>query len=91
MGTAQGRKFEGLAAHDGSEPLIRIYQMPAAAIQYLTSLTEACDGIGLVRTLDESRGIVECWTMPDFEAEFDRLMTAVGRDWPVQSLAREFE
>jgi hypothetical protein len=85
------RRFAGLPVHDGREPVIRVFQMPRPAIQYLTALAEASDGIGLVRTLDESRGIVECWMMPDFIGDFERLMAAVAGHWPVQALAKEFE
>jgi hypothetical protein len=84
------RRFARLPAHDGRRPWLRVYQLPPAAIHYLTALTEASDGIGLVRTLDEERGIVECWIMPDFTQDFERLLAAVGAEWPIQPLAREF-
>ena len=85
------RRFGSLPKHDGREPVIRVYQLPPPAIQYLTALAEASDGAGLVRTLDESRGIIECWIMPDFEEEFSRLIDATRRDWPIQEIGREFE
>ena len=84
--------FSGHSApYPGAEPVIRVYQLPTAAIQYLTSLMEAYDGIGLVRTLDERRGIIECWLMPDFLEEGERLIADVAANWPVQALGREFE
>ena len=51
--------------HSGEGPLIRLYQMPPEDIGFLTSLVEAYEGIGLVRTLDRTRGIIECWVMRD--------------------------
>jgi hypothetical protein len=84
-------RFASLTAHDGREPLIRVYQLCRPAIQFLTALVEASDGIGLVRTLDEQRGIVECWIMPDFEEEYDKVLQAVAEGWPIQALGREFE
>ncbi len=84
-------RFRSLPAHDGSGFLIEVWQVPTAAIQYLTAHVEASDGIGLVRTLDESRGIIECWVMPDFASEFSALMRALAHEWPMQQLDREFE
>ncbi|MCL5270759.1 MAG: DUF4911 domain-containing protein [bacterium] len=86
-----GRPLTGLPPPCGDPPLIRAYQLPPPAIQFLTALMEACDGIGLVRTLDEDRGIVECWVMPDFAADFAALIDAVSREWPVQLLGEEFD
>jgi hypothetical protein len=57
----------------------------------LTAWTEAADGVGLIRTLDESRGLVECWVMPDYEHTFQGLIGAVAADWPVQEIGPEFE
>lgn len=84
-------RFARLPVHDGSAPLIRVLQLPPPAIQFLTALVEASDGIGLVRTLDEDRGIVECWMMPDYVEAFEKLLRSVAREWPMQSLDREFE
>jgi len=84
-------RFSQIPTYSGAEPVIRVYRMPTAAIQYLTSLMEAYDGIGLVRTLDEKRGIVECWLMPDFLEAGEELIASVGEQWPVQVLGREFE
>ena len=83
--------FGALPGHDGAPPLIRVYQLPQPAIQFLTALVEASDGIGLVRTLDEDRGIIECWIMPDSIEEYDAILRAVAEDWPLQFLGREFE
>jgi hypothetical protein len=85
------RRFAALPVHDGAPPLIRVYQLPQPAIQLLTALVEASDGIGLVRTLDEDRGIIECWIMPDFIEEYEAILRAVAQAWPLQPLGREFE
>lgn len=71
--------------------LVRVYRVPPREIGYLTSLVEASDGIGLIRTLDRRRGIIECWIMADFLEDFEGLLRAVSRDFPVQLLPREFE
>ena len=52
-------RFAVLPAFDGPQPEIRVYQLARPAIQFLTSLVEAAEGIGLVRTLDEQR----VWTV----------------------------
>ena len=72
------------------DPLIRPFQLPPTQIGYLTSLFEGYEGIGLVRTLDRSRGIVELWVMPDFEDDFRFLMDAVSRQFPMQPLEKGF-
>ncbi len=71
--------------------LIRVYRVPPREIGYLTSLVEASDGIGLIRTLDRQRGIIECWIMADFLEDFEGLMNALSSEFPVQHLPREFE
>lgn len=71
--------------------IIRVYRIPPREIGYLTSLVEASDGIGLIRTLDRSRGIIECWIMADFLEDFEALLRAVSNEFPVQTLPREFE
>lgn len=84
-------RFARLAPWPQRPPQVRVYQLPAEEIGFLTSLVEASDGIALVRTLDQTRGIVECWAMPDYAAEFDRLIEALRREFPIQSLGRDFD
>ena len=83
--------FSNLPPHDGSRPIIRVYQLAQPAIQFITALVEASDGIGLVRTLDEHRGIIECWMMPDFVEQYEQIVRAVAQSWPIQPLGAEFE
>lgn len=86
------RKSDPTSAHRaGAPPLIRVYQMPPPAIAHITHLVEAYDGIGSVRTLDESRGIIECWVMPDAVHAFDRLLNQIGAEYPLQRLGRDFD
>jgi hypothetical protein len=84
-------RFDCLPPPAPAPPLIRVYQLPTAAIQYLTAHVEACEGIGLVRTLDEERGIIECWIMPDYEEDFARQLRAIAQEWPIAPLDRPFE
>jgi hypothetical protein len=71
--------------------LIRVYRLPPREIGYVTSLVEASDNIALVRTLDRSLGIVECWIMRDFLEDFESLLQALEKEFPIQRLPREFE
>lgn len=71
--------------------MIRVFRIPATQIAYLSSLVEACEGIGLVRTLDEARGIIECWLMPDAVESFERLLIQLRSEFPLQSIQREFD
>jgi hypothetical protein len=87
----QSRRFSTLPPHPGTRPIIRVYQLAQPAIQYITAMVEASDGIGLVRTLDEERGIIECWLMPDFMEQYEQIVRAVGEQWPIQPLGVEFE
>jgi hypothetical protein len=72
--------------HSGQGPLIRVYQMPPEHIGFLTSLIEAYEGIGSVRTLDRTRGIIECWVMPDGAEAFEAVLGALRRRGPVQEI-----
>lgn len=72
--------------HSGEGPLIRLYQMPPEDIGFLTSLVEAYEGIGLVRTLDRTRGIIECWVMRDGMDSWDAILASIRRRVPVQSI-----
>ena len=87
----QPHRFPEIPPRDMAAPIIRVYQLPCPAIQFLAAITEASDGIALVRTLDETRGIVECWIMPAFTEDFESILNAVRAQWPVQSLGETFE
>ncbi len=84
--TEKKSRFAALAPYSGPEPIIEVYQMPPREIGYLTSLAEAYDGIGLVRTLDESRGIIELWIMPGYADVFERLLEALRKEFPIQKV-----
>lgn len=73
------------------EPEIAVYQVPITKIGYLTSLLEAHEGVGQIRTLDKSRGIIEFWIMPDFATDFANLLDSVRDEVKLQRLSRNFE
>jgi hypothetical protein len=73
-----------------AEPLIRAFRIPPSEIVWMTSLFEAYDGIALVRTLDRGRGIIECWIMPSFLNEFERLLASAAHKFPIQPMEQGF-
>ncbi len=79
-----GDRFEALPSYAGGPPLIRRYRIPPAEIAYLSALVEGYDGIGQLRTVDPERGIIECWMMRDFEADFEALIASVRQEFPVE-------
>lgn len=78
-------------AHPGTPPIIRAFRLPVEQIGYATSLVEAYDGIGHVRTLDRGRGIVELWIMPDYAAVWDRLIEGLREEFPLQEIGQSFD
>ena len=84
-------RFGSIPPYRGGEPAIRVYQLPRPAIQVLAALVEASDGIGLVRTLDEERGLIECWIMPDYAEDFERILATTAQRWPIQHVGARFE
>lgn len=84
-------KFENLRTYDGGEPRVLHYQISPEQITYLTGLMEAYEGIGLLRTLDAARGIIECWVMPDGVEAFESILRSVRRGAEIQPLDRDFD
>lgn len=84
-------KFQNLRPYRGPEPQIRVYRIPARQIGYLSALLEAFDGIGQLRTLDEAKGIIECWVMPGSVDTFDRLIDSAAVEFPIQRLEKGFD
>lgn len=83
--------MDKLPTYDGADPLIRVYQVPAMQIGDITSLVEAYEGIGSVRTLDRARGLIEFWIMPAAAQTFDRLLAAMAAEFPIQRMPKDFD
>ncbi len=71
--------------------MIRVFRIPATQIAYLSSLVETYEGIGLVRTLDEAKGIIECWLMPHALESFERMLVQLRSEFPMQTMQSEFD
>lgn len=52
-------------------------------IAYLVSLFEGYDSLAVVRTLDNTRGLVELMVAPDFLDDTRRLLTALKEEMPL--------
>ncbi len=52
-------------------------------IAYLVSLFEGYDSLAVVRTLDNTRGLVELMVAPDFLDDTRRLLAALKEEMPL--------
>lgn len=62
---------------------IRLARVPPHEIGFLNSIIEAYEGIGMLRTRDPKRGVVEFWMIPDFKDVFLELIEELRRDIPI--------
>ena len=81
--------YSALPRYHGEGVTLRFFRIPSHEIAFLTSLVEAHEGIGLVRTLDSSRGLIECWVASDWIDFFDDFMNSLSRHFPIESLDRD--
>jgi hypothetical protein len=51
--------------------LIKYFRLPRDKIVEFNFILEAYEGLGIVRTIDSERGLVEVMISPDFEKDFD--------------------
>ena len=84
-------KFQNLPTYNEPDPHIRVYRVPAREIGFLSALLEAHDGIGQLRTLDEAKGIIECWVMPGSVDVFDAFIDSAAEEFPIQSIEKGFD
>ena len=68
--------------HDDTVP-IRL-EIDKRDIAYLVSLFEGYDSLAVVRTLDNSRGLVELMVAPDFLDDTRRLLDALKEEMPLK-------
>lgn len=55
-------------------------------IAYIVGLFEAYDDFAVVRTLDQSRGLIELMISPDYLDEVRKLLTSLAKDIPIRIL-----
>jgi len=68
--------------------LIRFFQLPPDKIVELIFLLEGEDGIGVVRTLDSDRGLIEILLAPNFEKEFNAFLATVREELGLSEIGK---
>lgn len=56
-------------------------------IHFVCSITEGYDGMAVVRTVDESAGIVEFLVTVDMRGDFEAFLTGLARETPLEAQA----
>ena len=64
------------------EPIIYLVQIPPGEIAYVNSVIEAYEGLGIVRTRDQARGVIEIWIMRWGDDIFKRIVQELSKDIP---------
>jgi hypothetical protein len=68
--------------------LIRFFQLAPDKIVELIFLLEGEDGMGVVRTLDSDRGLIEILLAPDFEKDFNEFLGTVQEQLGVREIEK---
>ncbi len=55
-----------------------------ADIGYLVSIFDAYESLAVVRTLDQSKGLVELMVSPDFTEETQQLLDSLAEEIPIK-------
>jgi hypothetical protein len=80
--------FQRLPRFQGDALTFRA-KVPPKEIGFINSIIEGYEGIGIVRTHDERRGIVEFWILPEHITVFERVVDDLRKDIPITFLAQE--
>ena len=62
------------------------YEVDKKDIAYLCGLFEAYDELAVVRTLDQSRGLIELLISPDYVENVNHLIAALQKELPIRKL-----
>ena len=68
--------------------LVRFFQLPPEQIVELIFLLEGEDGMGVVRTLDSDRGLLEILLAPDFEQDFNEFLGTVREQLGMREIGK---
>ncbi|GAB4325293.1 MAG: hypothetical protein Kow0059_21280 [Candidatus Sumerlaeia bacterium] len=63
-----------------------LVQVPPAEIGYINSLMEGYEGLALVRTRDEKRGLIELIFTPEQQPALEQFLEALERELPLRRL-----
>ena len=60
---------------------LRFFKLPRQKIVEFNFILAGYDGMGIVRTIDRARGIIEVMLSPFYEEEFDQLINSISSDF----------
>jgi len=67
---------------------LRFFKLPRSKIVEFNYLLAGYEGMGIVRTVDRERGIIEVLLAPDFEDEFNELVREIASEFQLEELGR---
>lgn len=67
----------------------RYFMLPPEEIAYVGFVIHSYEGLGVVRTLDGDKGLVEILLSPQMEEELDELLRALAQEVPMRELSRQ--
>lgn len=67
----------------------RYFILPPEEIAYVGFVIHSYEGLGVVRTLDGDKGLVEILLSPQMEEELEELLKALAKEVPMRELSRE--
>ncbi|MCX7014589.1 MAG: DUF4911 domain-containing protein [Candidatus Sumerlaeota bacterium] len=74
------KRFPHVLAAPLPEARIWTLKMAPEEIGYVNCIFEAYEGLGIFRTADQRRGLVEVWVMPGFEDDFQAVLAGLRRE-----------
>jgi len=66
---------------------LRCFQIPKNKIVEFNFILAGYEGMGIVRTIDKDRGIIEVLLAPGFEKDFDRLLSQLASEFQATSIS----
>jgi len=68
--------------------VLRFFQLPKDRIVEFIFLLEGYDGVGIVRTLDRDRGMIEVLIAPGMEKDFNLFLRSISSDLQVKEIEK---
>lgn len=69
--------------YPGEAELVYEAQVPPSEIHYVCSITEAYEGLAVVRTKDEKLGIVQFWVPTSVQGDFEEFLARLSEEIPL--------
>lgn len=68
--------------------LLRFFSLPKQNIVEFNFILSGYDGMGVVRTLDPDRGLIEVLLAPGFEKDFNELVARIGAEFDMKEIPK---